>query len=361
MLGDLLVGDGIDEVQVAGHVGVVDSGVIGAQHELQGFDGNAVGIVVVGVLGVGHAFVMVPSGAGVGTVGDEAGFQSPGAGVGAIGVSSFHRSLRDREEGRESAQAQEVRAGADQGDGQGVVFGSLNTHQDVVGFLLSQSSVAVHFSGSAVLFAGSSGSLSGSSVVFGVGNHFLGSLVLGDQAVEQVAVVGSGHRVGGTVPAVDEVLSGQVGAVAPLALTQVEGVGHAVLGNIVAFRHAGNQLAVFVVGQQTDEAVDSQNGAVNGGVQSRIQTIGLRRQVDVQRAGVGVEHRLSGRGSRVLRSRSRRAAAGSCGAGSAAASQADDHGGSECRCHELFHCSFLLEFYQKPTQGRFCRSCVDSS
>src|SRR5699024_2729702 len=118
---DLVGGNGVDEVEVAGVVSGEDGGIVVAQHELQGLDLDVLSIPVLGVLGVGHALVVLPGGAGVSAVGNKTGFQRPGAGVGAVGVRSLNRSLRDRVEGRESAQAQEVRAGADQLDLEGQV------------------------------------------------------------------------------------------------------------------------------------------------------------------------------------------------------------------------------------------------
>ena len=353
----LRVGDGVREIEVAGGVSAVDSGIVIAQHELQGLDLDFVRTVVVGVLGVGHALVVFPGGAGVSAVGNKAGLQRPGAGVGAVRVGGFNRSLRNREEGRESAQAQEVRAGRNQLDFQGRVVQSGHTNEDLVvglGFLRSR---GVNGLRDGVLFAGFLSGSSGGGVILGVGFGLLGDGVLFDQAVVQVAIVGSGLRVGGTVPAVNEIIRGQRGAVAPGALDQVEGVGQAVVALFVAFSQARGQFTVLVVGHQANEGVDSQDSAVNGGVEVRVQAIRLRSKHDVQGAGVGVQGRTAGRsgglGCRLGRGlRARSFGSGGGRTRSATAGEAENHGGGKRRCHEFFHFLSLLRNSIRKTFAR---------
>ena len=284
---------------------------------------------------------MLPGGAGVSAVGNKTGFQRPGAGVGAVGVRSLNSVLRDRVEGREGAQAEEVRAGRDEVDGQGQVVGRLNAVQDFVGVLGGLGSLGGDNGGNVVLLAIGLGLGGGVRVILGVVHRLVNNGVALEDAVVQVAVVGSGGRVGGAVPAVDEVVRGQRGAVAPVALTQVEGVGQAVLALLPGLGDAGGQVAFAVVGQQTDEGVDSQNSAVHGAVQVRVQTVGLGSDAEVQRAGVGIRRRRGfaagrlGRGS--LGAGLRAGAGGSAGTSAATAGQAEDHARGKHRCHELFH------------------------
>ena len=280
---------------------------------------------------------MLPLGAGEGAVGNKAGIGAPGTGVGAIGIGGLDLSLIHREEGGEGSQTQEVGAGSNQLHLQGVVIHSLHADQNVVGF-----------------HGGGGGSLV-RIVALVIGGQ---SLVEGDQAVVQVAVVRGGQGVGGTVPAVNEIVGSQGLAVAPLGLLQLEGVGQAVLRHL---RHLGGhirlQLAFGVVAQQAGERVDSQAGAVNGGVEGGVQVVRLGSQVDVQGGGVGVERcsgSAGGLAGSALGSGLRGGSAAGAGGGTAG-SQRQHHRSGQNRCHELFHVfslhrDFYAYHFHAPTQ-----------
>ena len=235
---DLIGGNGVDEVHVAGLIGGIDGGVVGAQHEHQLVQLHVLGIPVVGVLLIGHGHVVGPVGQHIGAGGDEASLVGPGAGVVLPILGGLNGSLLHGVEGREGHQVEHVGAGARHLDGQGgAVLGG--GHGQVVG--------------------------------------------IADDAVEHIAVVGAGRRIGGALPAVLEVLGGQVGAVGPLqALTHGEGVGQAVLAHLIAGGEVGGQVALGVIGVQAAEGGDGQAGAVHGAVQGGVQVVRLGSQVQVQ-------------------------------------------------------------------------------
>ena len=170
--GDHVGGNAVGEVQVASLIGGVDGGVVSGEHELDLVDGDLVSIVPVGVLGVGHGLVVLPLGQSEGAVGHEARFGAPGTGLVGGGVG-FHIGLLHRQEGGEGSQIQEVSAGSAQNHGEDLA-------------------------------------------VFRGGN--LQIIGIARDAVEHVSVVGSGLRVGSTLPAVDEVVGVQLGAVGPLQI-----------------------------------------------------------------------------------------------------------------------------------------------
>ena len=74
--------------------------------------------------------------------------------------------------------------------------------------------------------------------------------------VEEEAVVTAGLRVNGALPAIDEVVCGERGAVAPFGVVaQVEGVGFAVCGDFPCFGDAGNEVAARVFANEAFKEV----------------------------------------------------------------------------------------------------------
>ena len=187
---------------------------------------------------------MGPLGQRVGTGGHEACLVGPGAGILLPALDGLDAGLVHGIEGGEGHQVHHVGAGRVQLDGQGLA-------------------------------------------VLGGGHGQVVRIAL--DAVEHVAVVRGGLGIGGALPAVLEVLGGQVAAVGPLqAVAHGEGVGQAVLAHLVAGGEIRLQLAVGVVGVQAAEGGDGQAGAVHGAVQGGIQMIRLGSQVQAQ--GIGALH-----------------------------------------------------------------------
>ena len=183
---------------------------------------------------------MIPSGADERTVGNEARVLAPAAGRGLPVGKRLNCGLLDREEGRERHQVFHVCARSRQNEFEGGVVHSLDVQ--LIGVALD--------------------------------------------AGEHVAVVGSGQSRSSALPGVLEVSSGKVAAVGPLqTVLQRDRIGQTVVGNGVAGGTGGLGLAFCVVGVQTGECRGSQAGAVNGGVQSRVQIAGLGSEVGAK--GVG--------------------------------------------------------------------------
>ena len=183
---------------------------------------------------------MVPLGADISAVGNEAGILAPAAGRGLPILIGLNGSLLHGIEGGERHKILDVGAGRgeDELEGGGVLGG----HVQLIG--------------------------------------------IAREAGEHIAIVSCGGGGGGALPRILKVGGGQVGAVGPLqALAQGDSVGQAVIGYGVAGGAGGNGVALCVVGVKAGEGVGCQAGAVNGAVEGGIQEVRLGGQVQTQ--GVG--------------------------------------------------------------------------
>ena len=105
---------------------------------------------------------------------------------------------------------------------------------------------------------------------------------------QHIGILGSGGGVHGALPAKHEVGSGNGFAVGPLGIPQVEGVGLAVLTDVVGLCNGGNRCAVCIHLHQTVGVVcdDLKGGAVGGYL--RVQRLNLGLQHDIQGAALCV-------------------------------------------------------------------------
>ena len=105
---------------------------------------------------------------------------------------------------------------------------------------------------------------------------------------QHIGILGSGGGVHGALPAKYEVGSGNGFAVGPLGIPQVEGVGLAVLTDVVGLGNGGNCCAVCIHLHQTVGVVcdDLKGGAVGGYL--RVQRLNLGLQHDIQGAALCV-------------------------------------------------------------------------
>ena len=258
--GDFSDRDAVRKVEVAGVVSREDRVLVGGEHELLLLDRDLVRAVVVRVLLVGHGAVVLPAGQRVGAVGNEARLKRPGARVRAVRIRSLNGSLVNREVGREREEVLEVRAGVLEVDRQRfAVFGSRDVELRVG---VDEVAVFIHL------------------------GHFRIAL----DRREHVAVVGSGHRVRRAVPGVNEVVRIERIAVGPLQVVlQRDRVGQAVLGHLHVLGQVVDLLAFLVVGHEARKRVDREAGAVNRGVERRVQLIRLGSEAQTERIGTVVQ------------------------------------------------------------------------
>ena len=304
--GDLVGGHILDQDSLAAVVSSEGSGRV-----LQQQQGDAVrndlGVIpaadVVGVLGQNDTLGGSPLGDHVGAVGDEG--LSGGAPCIAVGLNG---SLLHRAHGCECGHLVEVGAGVSQNDGQGLA---------VIACLDVQS----------------------------VGITGLSCVKTIDHAQAGRCIGSSGSRISHTLEAVLEVLSGQVGAIAPLqTVTHGEGPGQAVLTGSPALSLATNNFVVLVDDQQGLEDGDDGVGAINSAVQRGIQSLGVGAVLDGEASGVDTAGRRTSSG---------RSSAGGCGrTGLAAATgcQTQSSGTHACNLEEIttrnaFH-NNILPLYQ---------------
>ena len=244
---DLICGNSVREIKVAGVVSCQDSGIIRGKHQVDLGDGNFVSSVVVVILDQNDGLFMLPFLHGVSAVGNEACFRCPCAGVGLPAFRCFYLCLRNGQICGECRKVKEVSAGSDQVDRQGLaVFGSGNIQRTVIG--------------------------------------------CGD-GIEHVAIVSGRLGSGSPLPGIFEILCGQICAVGPFqTVTQCEGIGQAVFGYFGILSQCGLQVAVGVISVKAFEHIDCQAGAVNRRVQRGIDLGGLGSQIDLENvSGAGRE------------------------------------------------------------------------
>ena len=264
--GDLVGGHVLDQDSLTAVVSSEGSGRVLQQQQGDGVRDD-LGVIpaanVVGVLGQHDALGRGPVGDHVGAVGDEG--LSGGAPAVAVCLNSC---LLHRAHSCECGHLVEVGAGISQNDGQGLA---------VVACLDVQS----------------------------IGITGLCCVKTIDHAQAGCCVGSCGIRVCHTLEAVLEVLSSQVGAVAPLqAVTHGEGPGQAVLACFPALSLAADHFVVLVDQQQGLEDGDDGVRGINSGVQSRIQGLGVGAVLDGEASGVDTAGR---------RTSSRRSRTGGCG------------------------------------------------
>ena len=304
--GDLVGGHVLDQDSLAAVISSEGSGRV-----LQQQQGDAVGndlraipaANVVGVLGQNDTLGGGPLGDHVGAVGDEG--LSGGAPCIAVGLNG---SLLHRAHGCESSHLVEVGAGVGQHDGQGLA---------VVACLDVQS----------------------------IGITGLCCVKTIDHAQAGRCIGSSGIRVSHTLEAVLEVLSSQVGAIAPLqTVTHGEGPGQAVLAFFPALSLATNNFVVLVDDQQGLEDGDDGVGAINSAVQRGIQSLGVGAVLDGEASGVDTAGRRTSSG------RSRTGGCGRTGLAAATGCQTQSSGTHACNLEEIttrnaFH-NNILPLYQ---------------
>ena len=315
--GDLVGGHVLDQDSLAAVVSCIASGRVLQQQQGDGVrdDLGAVPAAnVVGVLGQDDTLGGGPLGDHVGAVGDEG--LSGGAPCIAVGLNG---SLLHRAHGCECSHLVEVGAGVGQHDGQGLaVVACLNVQ-----------SIGVGLRGGVAVCIGEAGSF------FKAVDHAQAGLCIGS----------SGIGVDHTLEGVLKVLSGQVGAIAPLqAVTHGEGPSQAVLACFPALSLAANNFVVLVDDQQGLEDGDDGVGAINSAVQRGIQSLGVGAVLDGKTSGVDTAGRRASSG---------RSSAGGCGrTGLAAATgcQTQSSGTHACNLEEIttrnaFH-NNILPLYQ---------------
>ena len=155
---------------------------------------------------------------------------------------------------------------------------------------------------------------------------------------QHVGILGSGGGVYGTLPAKHKVSGGHGLTVGPLCIAQVEGVGLAVLADVISLRHGGNCCTVSIHLHQAIGVIrdDLKGGAVGG-------------HLGVQRLDLGLQHDVQG-AALCGASRSRGSAAGcrrcSHGAGRAAAGCQSQRGrGDTGSCQEAAARNTTIEFH----------------
>ena len=310
--GDLVGGNVVDELPVAVlEVGehVVD--VVG-EVEVDGLHRDLIGVVEVGVLDQRDDAVVLPGLHGVRAVADVGGRIGRPCVVG-------DDILTDREVGREGEELIPVRNIVGGGDLEG-----LFVERDNVQLCVGVQEVAVV-----------------------VSRPHVGVAV---NDLEHVAVVGGQLGGSSALPCECEITSGDRLAVGPdKAVTQGVGVGHGAVFVLNAFgqlgRCVGNdlQVAVGILGPlgQTGEQVSEHRSAVDGGVQSRVDGVGLGGQADIDDAALGACRLGSGiaaggvgrgavRGGRILGGVS----------GAAAGHQRENHDQRQQKSDHFFH--FLI-------------------
>ena len=315
--GDLVGGHVLDQDSLAAVISSEASGRV-----LQQQQGDAVGndlraipaANVVGVLGQNDTLGGGPLGDHVGAVGDEG--LSGGAPCIAVGLNG---SLLHRAHGCECSHLVEVGAGVGQHDGQGLaVVACLDVQRIGVG-LCSGVAVCIGEAGSCVKTI--------------------------DHAQAGLCVGSCGVGVDHTLEGVLEVLSGQVGAIAPLqAVTHGEGPGQAVLACFPALSLATNNFVVLVDDQQGLEDGDDGVGAINSAVQRGIQSLGVGAVLDGEASGVDTAGRRTSSG------RSRTGGCGRTGLAAATGCQTQSSGTHACNLEEIttrnaFH-NNILPLYQ---------------
>ena len=314
--GDLVGGHVLDQDSLAAVVS--SEGSRGVLQQQQGDAlGNDLGAIpaanIVGVLGQNDTLGGSPLGDHEGTVAHI----GIGRGAPCIAVG-LNGSLLHRAHSSKGNDLIKVRAGVSQNDGQGLA---------VIACLHVQS-IEVGLHGGVAVCIGETGSF------FKAFDHAQAGLCVGS----------SGIRISHTLEAVLEVLSVQVGAIAPLqAVTHGEGPGQAVLTGGPALSLTRDSLVVLVDDQQGLEDGDDGVAAIHSAVQSGVQSLGVRTVLDGKTSGRDTAGRRT----------SRRSSAGGCGrTGLAAATgcQTQSSGTHACNLEEIttrnaFH-NNILPLYQ---------------
>ena len=167
---------------------------------------------------------------------------------------------------------------------------------------------------------------------------------------KHIGILGSVGGVYGTLPAKHEIGSGNGIAVGPLDIPQVEGIGLAVLADLISLCNSGNCCAVGIHLHQAVGVIgdDLKGGAVGGDL--RVQRLNLGLQHNVQGAALcSASCRGSSAGSGRSRHGAGRAAAGCqsqcCGGNTGSCQEAAARNTTikSHRCFPSLHCfSFIL-------------------
>ena len=204
----------------------------------------------------------------IGAIGGEASLEGPGARFNDLSVTvtealgTLNSSFLHRIVAGEGTEVEEVCAGAIQDDRQGLsIFRGFD----------------VQFVCSGIRFFFCKGRL-GFFAFFGL--RLLRHFRIAVDDVKHVGIVGCGHPVDAALPAVLKVRSGQRAAIGPFKIvSEGKGVGQTIFTDIDFFGQVILQLTFGIVGPEAGKTVDSQAGAIDRGVQGRIETVRFTRDI----------------------------------------------------------------------------------